>query len=773
MKKIYLILTCFVLAVLTACQDDDFGNNVTVQKGESLFTFSLPEPVTATRANMGEATLQTIDNLHILVFNEKGFFLANATATISNPSATGGTCTAKLPVSNRKCRLHFIANYNDYQTYTSTDTENSIVGSMTTTNNQDAYWGMVEVENIPDTGLKLEAPVELVRNFAKITLSSEASGLTVQSYTVYNQATAGLVAPYDPQDGTFADFTKVADTNPYESFMGLYPDYQATTKGDIRVNELDPENQWKTTDEPYYVYERNQDNSDIPAALIVKAHYSGGNGTEGDYYYKLDIVQFMQGTFETVTYNLLRNFEYHITINQVKSAGYATAEDAMNAAASNNLAASVQVSKVRRITDGEHTLEVSTIDTLIVEQKELVLTYRYWEGETDCTNTNEVKVLYDLNEKIFSSIDIATPGFIKLTPKALPNVLENQEIVVTTKSGLSRHITVRVHQPFEFVAIDCQRKVEAKQKAEFVLIMELPMGLPTAAFPLNLSIDMKGNTLYPNSSKNHLPVNITDPKNYTYDLVVDYNSYRQNRTQYCHFLTNTAASATDIQVSGVYFKPTEAVSFENTTPLSFTNIYFNNQPVNGSNQLTVPYGAGEAAQLRFDMYDASPVTIYVRYLENPTSNTGTIEEVHNSEGSLNGYKYTPHATGTQRINFVSKGYIAAETIELSSDNYAPALISYTNPWVNVQFTTPKGIVPDGKIVKVYEDAYYQGFIADLTPVVGGKTVMRSFAGYQPESILYFLYQDGNVNYRGEMSVSDLTSKGGGEDKLVTVELKQK
>ena len=84
--------------------------------------------------------------------------------------------------------------------------------------------------------------------------------------------------------------------------------------------------------------------------MIVKAHYNGGNGAEGDYYYKLDIVQFMSDTYQTVTYNLLRNFEYKITINGVKSAGYATAEEAMNAAASNNLAASVQVSKVKKIT---------------------------------------------------------------------------------------------------------------------------------------------------------------------------------------------------------------------------------------------------------------------------------------------------------------------------------------------------------------------------------------------------------------------------------------
>lgn len=111
-------------------------------------------------------------------------------------------------------------------------------------------------------------------------------------------------------------------------------------------------------------------------------------------------------------------------------------------------------------------------------------------------------------------------------------------------------------------------------------------------------------------------------------------------------------------------------------------------------------------------------------------------------------------------------------MELFSENYEPALINYTNPWVNVQFTIPSGVVPDGKIVKVYDDAYYQNFIADLTPIANGQTVMRSFAGYQLENMLYFLYQDGNTSYRGEMSVRELIEKGG-DNKLVTVPLMQK
>ena len=314
MKKIYFILTCFILALFTACQEDDFGSKATLQEGESLFTFSLPEPVVASRADLGEAGSQPIDNLHILVFNEQGFFLANATATVSKQTSTDGECTANLPVSNRKCRLHFVANYTAYKTYSSIDTESSVIGSMVTGNNQDAYWGMVEVDNIPVNGLTLDKPVELIRNFAKISLKSVAEELEVISYTVYNKASEGLVAPFNPQKGTFADFINVSDANPYEDFKQKNPDYHATTMGDIQVNELEPEDSWKKIAESYYVYERNQDNSDIPTALIVKAHYNGGNGAEGNYYYKLDIVQFMSDTYQTVTYNLLRNFEYKITL---------------------------------------------------------------------------------------------------------------------------------------------------------------------------------------------------------------------------------------------------------------------------------------------------------------------------------------------------------------------------------------------------------------------------------------------------------------------------
>lgn len=784
MKKIMLFITSLFLLLFTACQEEDLGNHTpALEKGESLISFSLPEPVTATRAALGETP--EVEHLHVLVFNEKGFFLANAKATVvSQPdSGTGiGTFKVKLPVSNRPCRLHFVANADydmegkSWPTYVSTDTESTILGAMTTSENRAAYWGTVSVDHISDKGITLDKPVELIRNFAKVTLKQTAlSGYEIESYTVYNCPTEGLLAPFNPYDGSFADFVSLTNDDPYGNFVKDHPDYRGTTKGEIAANELPAEAEWKTPDTPFYVYERNQDNSDIPTALVLKARNTTSNKY---YYYKLDLIQFDNATYQTTTYNLFRNFAYDVTVNAIKADGYTDASDAVQAAASNNLAASVQVSKVKKITDGKHTLEVSTIDTLIVKTDPLVLKFKYMEGETDRTNTEDVQVHYE-ESSAFSNIAVdKSNGTITLTPQTpLPEVMQSQEITVATKSGLTRRIVVRVHEPYRFVSVDCQRLVAASQHQSFVLMTELPMGLPTAIFPLTLRIDMTDNTLYPDASMNRFPVDVVDAKNYVYQVEVDYNSYRQNRTMYSYFKTNTSQSATQISVEGTYFKESVPVSFTNGNPSSFTDVKFagTNVTTDPNTKFIVPFGKGEAVKLEFNMTTTDKVTVYTRYLTDPTSTQGTLVEKKNSEGAVCGYEYQPKATGKQVIRFQTREYLAGGRIELFSENYVPVIINYTNPWVNVRFKISAGVVPDNRIVKVYEDAFYQDFIGDLTPISGGngQTVMRSFVGNQLETILYFLYQEGGRSYRGEMTVGELIAQGGGDGKLVTVELKQK
>ncbi|EGF51908.1 fimbria major subunit [Bacteroides fluxus] len=774
MKKICLLLISLFLLLLTSCQEDEIGQGTQLQKGRTLFTVSLSEPVVSTRAGWGEPGSEPIENLHVLVFDENGFFVANSKAEIKEQNASGGTFAVNLPVSNNLRRLHFVANYDEesYGAYSSTDSESSVVGAMTTSNEEGAYWGMVEVGYIPDQseGWNLGQTVSLVRNFAKITLNSTAVGgsFVAEGYAIFNTSSSGLVAPYNPENGTFADCVTPTD---YVDFVEKNTDYEGVTQGEI--NENAPTD-FISLGQSVYVYERNQDNSDIPTSLIVKGAY---NGTTC--YYKLDIVSFNADTYETTTYNLYRNFHYNINITNVRSAGYATIEEAMAAAASNNLSASIQVSNVKEISDGNYTLGVSLMDTLIVTSDPLEITYHYKGREGDLTSTEQVKVNFERNENAFSSITYEK-GIITLTPVAsLPEIMETQEIVVATESGLNRRIVVRVRKPYKFVATDCQQRVKEEIQAPFTFIMELPSEMPSSIFPITLQLDLEKNTLYPDASRNLMPVKLTGNRDYVYDLKVDYNTYRQNRTIYCHFKSNTASSATSIVAKGKYFEESEEESFINEDPLDFSNITFNGVAYNSTNPApTIPFGTGQTGTLQFRMnlLPDESVRIFTRYLTEPVTDTGKIRAELNSEGSVVCYLYEPLSATTpvQIIRFKSKGEIAAETIELFSEYYAPLLIPYTNPYVNVLFTYGNDDTPvRNGVVKVYTDKYYQNYTADLAATdTRGKTVMRSFAGNTRETTLYFLYTAGQTSYRGEALVGDLIDQGdsskGGE---ITINLK--
>lgn len=771
------------MILATACQEDELnrGEKVTSQKGVTTFTITLPEPQAAIRAAWGEPTDTPIENLHVLVFDENGFFIANAKAKVEMQNATSGTFSVKLPISNSPRRLHFIANYDNYDTYSSSDSESSILGNMTTSNGNGAYWGVHEVAYIPnqEEGWTLPGgPVSLLRNFAKVTVkSSTIEGFELLGYQIYNTAPEGLVAPYNPENGTFAQFS--LQDNSYTGFMEANPDYKATTIGEVvETIPVDNGNNWTAPGEPIYTYERNQDHSDIPTTIIVKARYEGD-----EYFYKLDIVSFDMENYETTTYNLLRNFHYEIMINDVKSAGYTSIEEAVSAAASNNLSASILVSQVKKISNGRYELEVSLIDTVVVTSKEFEVTYKYTDvanGNNDITASSfengQLKVNYEINHDIFSSIDATTPGVIKLQPVSdalLPKLMNTQEIVVATESGLNRRIVIRVRQPFEFVATDCQKLVKAEQKSPFTFIIELPMGMPPSVFPITLQLDVEDNTLYPDASKNLMPVELTNNRDYVYDLKVDYNTYRQNRTVYCHFLTNTANSKTSIVARGSCFKESKKEEFKNGTPLEFTDVNFNDKSANQNP--TIPFGAGQDGKLSFKMDSPKneTVRIYTRYLTDPKTTTGTIAAMKNEDGSINGYEYIPTDVPLQIITFKSKDNIAGETIELFNDNYLPALISYTNPFVNVQFTYgPNDIPVSSGIVKVYLDKYYQDFAADLERTnAEGVTNMRSFAGNTYETVLYFLYQSGTNTYRGSKTVRELIEQDGGEGNQITVNLR--
>ena len=171
MRKIYTYLSLLILLLAASCQQEDLATTPALQPGEYRFSVAIPEPIVASRA-LGDQP-QDVANMpmHVLVFDENGFFIANQTATVNSFEGLEGTYTVSLPKNDGKTILHFVLGEVAYGTYAPTATEVSIFSALTVGNGRDAYWARTEIDGgiSEDTQLPF---VTLVRNFAKITLTA-------------------------------------------------------------------------------------------------------------------------------------------------------------------------------------------------------------------------------------------------------------------------------------------------------------------------------------------------------------------------------------------------------------------------------------------------------------------------------------------------------------------------------------------------------------------------------------------------------------------------
>lgn len=579
-----------MLLLATACQQDELVSSPTLQPDEYQFTVTIPEPVVASRA-LGDQPQVMQMPMRVLVFDENGFFIANQVATVNSFEGNRGTYTVKLPKSDADVSLHFVLGDVTFGTYSPAANAVSIFSNLTVKDGVDAYWGHLTVKDGITKNTKLET-VKLVRNFAKISVT-EGEGrnedFTLLGYALVNETNEGTVAPYTGSGfATFEGLNGADDV--YATFRENNGRYPGVTCGEI--DESAPEAD-EFTLEPKYVYERNQDDSDAPVYILVKADFNGATC-----YYKLDIVSSDATTGVTSYLNLYRNFAYRVIIGNVESKGYDSIGEAMNAAASNNISASVEVSEVNRIEDNVgRELSVDKLHIMLVSTDEYTLNYNYTiDGKPANDHVNAVPVDGDdeggYNHEAVQEIRCNKDGTITIIPAdPLPASMQTQEFIVISDEGLSRRVTVNVRTPFEFTA-SCIDEIPAEVGAAQTVTLQLPENLPQSVFPLEFYIEPIKKTIYPDASKNRLPVRLHENSSFDYVATITQEQYETtaNRTFEFHFLSNVAESATQIKVSSDLFAEHELLSFTNpevtTLPLTFRYTY---STWGGSTTTYVPY----------------------------------------------------------------------------------------------------------------------------------------------------------------------------------------
>lgn len=559
-----------MMFVLAACSHDNIGVEPNPEEGAVLVNFSVqvPEMQVATRS----FTDPKITSLHLLVFDENGYFVqaAEATGTFGVVKDTEYKFTAQLMQSPYKRVVHFIANLpkavNEY------GSETALINALTTSGSQDAYWQRVVLSNgiLEGNQAMKEAftKVPLVRNFVKISVDNQAAIFNYEGIAVINVPNKGTVAPFNVNNGTYATYSAGIAYSTLNK-AGYYG-YEPSTMEIVNTDTSDP-----TFATEHYIYERrqNQDDEDYTYVIIKGEYNKSGTST----YYKVDIVD---GNKEP--YNLLRNFNYVIKINSVLGPGYESADAAAKAAASNNISASIDTKNLLNISDGSSRLYVEYVNKVITKPGTFTLKYKYLPNISDNTQTNynvpandavDLSGVVDgdvIARKNNATSDDAS-GWRTITFTTPETITETKLQTITIKAGvLQREINLILCKPF-VLNVTSTPSGSAALNADATVKLGLPAGLPAAIFPLEFVIVETGLSISPDASKNNLPVRtslnvngqtVSGGQYFGFVKKVEYSDYNPTNSDtpaakdiVCYFKLNKAiTSGLNVNVYNEYFE---------------------------------------------------------------------------------------------------------------------------------------------------------------------------------------------------------------------------
>ena len=608
------VFPLFMIFVVLGCSERlDFPE--TKNRGGGLvFSVSVLEAdVLRTRSFSSEG----ISSLHLLVFDEQGFFVECREAEPVEPDAFGTDMNteyrfrATLQASPNPRIIHLVANYDFDSSPVSYGTEYYVMRQLTVSDGQDAYWQRIVLEDgIPESldemseeGLSRITKIPLVRNFARVDVSSRTDDFEISGYALWNVPDRGCVAPCVMSVNSFAAYETTDSAgdgfgnNPWasRSYAELSSSYDGVS--DVGFGGFLPAGtQIVATDAASltydmsvkHLYERPFSNDETNTAIIVRGSYAG----HPDTYYKIDFVR--SGTAGVAEYyNILRNFIYSASIISCTSDGYPTAAEAAAAPASNNFISSVVTQDIINISEGSSRLYVSYTDTTVVSSSDFSFRYRYipdWRDAPTVADNGDILTFDRSTERPLTAggtvirswtSEDSSDGWrhVTISPQ-LPEDEEKSQTVIFYDPGsnmnvkIARSVTFRVRNPYTF-RFRCPATVQSGLSRQFTLNILLPTGLRESLFPLDFRIESEDNSIAPNASLsddewrsgymstwygesmiNSGKRSFGFTKSLTYGDYMSMASTSDNSHKIvpCAFLTTKSASATTVWVQNKYFE---------------------------------------------------------------------------------------------------------------------------------------------------------------------------------------------------------------------------
>lgn len=573
MKKIFYTLIAAAFC-MTACQKEidkiqsvsapEYPEGATV---EALFTVSIPYsngPVELTRASE-MAQIPVLDNLYIAIFGDGGGMLQQLvpavkvgngslyqTSTTDPDHPYGETgysyqvqYKAELPLSDEERNLHFIGNMSP-EVIQNLDFlyEKPFMDNLTTSGGAAAYWQKVVLPNGIQANLvngkfelttecaQLLTSIALVRNYAKLIVTSASSDFEIESYALVNRPLQGTVAPYSARTGFTTTYMSIGKYCAGQMETNFVHDLTASGYSGYMINDLiNTENPGETsakkptdTDNGLYMYERTKPTrSGEQTGVIIKLKWSDNlpsdhpnyNDRGKSRYYKIEVLD-KEGEYMPICRNVL----YTINLEHLSGTGETSFDAAYRGPFFGNVSASIETATLTEINDNIHKIVVNMMDfTTMEDNKKVDIYFRYYpemNGDPALTAASYATPARKEVEGYQSAIDSFTDidfvtwssgtwGHVEVTLKEKPSsgMLREKLRIQGQNNGvgsLFRDIVFTVMNTQEFTS---ESKVTVSGNTVTVTI-GLPSELPYSIFPLNVLIEAQNNNLTTTSKE--LPV---------------------------------------------------------------------------------------------------------------------------------------------------------------------------------------------------------------------------------------------------------------------------
>ncbi len=617
MKKIFYILSIALLGA-TACSVNELGQPEPVNNnGKVTFVMGLefPEVFIATRGAMSENPI--IDDVHVAVFGNEGYLNEYVKAVPCN--AQGVEQAAFTNIQNGVLfyykvtliattgyrAIHVIANGPDQIQYNSYDYE--VMPKLYTTKGNGAYWTMFELPNgtavvNPQTSEESASPVakeafsnlKLIRNFAKVTVTENASNFDLIGYEVFNTPTKGSIVTL--LEGNNADRPRMA---------GYYPTYVGTKTGDaLTFSQLQtagytpslvegavidptvPTAGGTYSNATKFVFERVKTNAANRPYIIIKGKYTDIEGTETTCFYRLDFTD-KDGNYIPI----FRNFQYNIEIDKVAKVGVANPADAQPSNA--NVSALITTANLTDLADGTSRILVQYIDKTFITSGDVKFQYIYMRDATkpiaqeNVTNATFRILSNDELEAEGKQDNTTDPAFtvsstatdwgtswnsaekwqeVTLTIAAVGETEKRTTFRIEGQTGggdkLYRDITIHVLAKQNFSATYTSG---GNAIGSLVTVsLTLPDNLPSSVFPLQIAFEDSNKRLNPNSTDMPAQVGtsiVTGKTDRSYQFVksVSYSEYMTNHVIPCVF-KRIATGETTLYMENEYFNKPSSIN---------------------------------------------------------------------------------------------------------------------------------------------------------------------------------------------------------------------